>query len=138
MRTLSPETHKWIRRVLLFLFALNFTIMFVKNGYRKFDPDGFWGPAFSRWGYPVWFMFFIGVLEFGGGIAILIPRIAGYGALVLATVMLGAFVTRAIHGMSSGDAISIAFNMVAMLFLAYEYSPLKSKLVGSDVQERGP
>lgn len=128
MKAPSPETMRIIRKILIFLFALNFTISFVKHGYLKFDPDGFWGPAFERWGYPVWFLFFIGFLEFAGGIAILIPRIAGYGAITLATVMLGALVTRLIHGTSSGDAIAIAFNMVAMLVLAFEYLPLKTMM----------
>ncbi|MBX2819747.1 MAG: DoxX family protein [Rhodothermaceae bacterium] len=126
MQLRDRHLHQRIRKVLLVLFALYFTIMFVKNGYLKFDPEGFWGPAFERWGYPVWFLFFIGVLEFGGGLAILVPRIAPYGALVLAVVMLGALVTRLIHGVSFGDASSITFNMVAMLLLAYEHEPIKS------------
>lgn len=125
MRNLDPKTHENIRRVLLFLFTLYFTYMFVKNGWRKFDPEGFWGAPFARWGYPVWFLYLIGVMEFGGGLAILIPRIAGYGALVLATVMFGAFMTRLIHGMGVDDAMSIFFYMVSMLLLAYEYNPLK-------------
>ena len=125
MQAPSQKTLSIIYRVLLFLFALNFTLSFVKHGYYKFDPEGFWSSAFDRWGYPVWFMFFIGALEFAGGLAILVPRIAGYGALTLATVMLGALVTRLIHGVSSGDAIAIAFNMIAMLVLAFHYSPIK-------------
>jgi uncharacterized membrane protein YphA (DoxX/SURF4 family) len=128
----NPKTHQMIRQVLLILFTLYFTILFVKHGYLKFDPDGFWGPAFMRWGYPVWFLFLIGGLEFGGGIAILIPRLAGYGALVLAIVMLGALVTRLIHGMSFDDGISIAFNLVAMLILAYEHHPFSSLLKVKD------
>jgi len=126
MQLREPRLHQRIRKVLLVLFTLYFTIMFVKNGYLKFDPEGFWGPAFERWGYPVWFLFFIGVLEFGGGLAILLPRIAPYGALVLAIVMLGALVTRLIHGVSFGDASSISFNMVSMLLLAYEHEPFRS------------
>jgi len=47
---LTPKAREWIWRVLVFLFLLNFTIMFVKNGYRKFDPEGFWSGAFERWG----------------------------------------------------------------------------------------
>lgn len=129
MRTLDPKTHVIIRRVLLVLFTLNFTFLFVQHGYLKFDPEGFWGPAFlERWGYPVWFLYLIGALELAGGLAILVPRTASYGALVLATVMLGALVTRLIHGVSLDDAVSIIFNMVAMLLLAYEYAPFKAML----------
>lgn len=123
MITISPEKRALIWKALLFLFLLNFTIMFVKNGYRKFDVDGFWGPPFERWGYPVWFLYFIGVLEFGGGLALLIPRITRYGALVLAVVMLGALVTRLIHGVSFGDAQAITFYMVCMLIVAFGYVP---------------
>lgn len=128
MFPLQPSTHRKIRRVLLFLFTLHFTIMFVHHGYLKFDPEGFWAPAFHRWGYPVWFLFFIGAVEFAGGIAILIPRIATYAALLLATNMLGALVTRLIHGTSFDDAESIVFFMVSMLFLAYEFSPVRLRL----------
>jgi len=92
--------------------------MFIQHGWFKFDPEGFWGPAFNKWGFPVWFMYFIGVLEFVGGILILVPtRIGGYGAITLAVVMIGAFVTRSIHGASADDLMSIAFNAVAMLLL---------------------
>ena len=115
---ISKKTLSIITQVLWFLFALYFAQSFIKNGYFKFDTEGFWAPAFSRWGYPVWFMYFIGVLEFVGGILILIPaRIASYGAITLAVVMVGAFVTRSIHGSSAGDLISIAFFAVAMLIL---------------------
>ncbi len=69
----------------------------------------------------MYFMFFIGFLEFAGGIAILIPRINKYGALTLAVVMLGALVTRLVFGTSLSDVIYIATNMVILLFLSLEY-----------------
>ncbi len=125
---LGPKAYTVTRRVLLFLFRFYFTMMFVKNGYLKFDPEGFWGPAFKRWGYPVWFLFFIGVLEFAGGLLILVPRFAGYAALTLALVMLGALITRLIHGTGLYDAIAITFYMVAMLLLSLEYLPLNAAM----------
>ena len=131
MLGISPRTHQLIRRVLLFLVTLYFTQMFVRNGWKKFDPEGFWSGAFERWGYPVWFMFFIGGVEFLGGFLILIPRVAMYACLALSTVMLGALVTRSIHGVSYGDAVAIASYMVTLLFLAYEFAPLKSRLTAA-------
>ena len=132
MRLPSKRTLQIIRKVLIFLFTLNFTYMFVRHGYFKFDPEGFWSSAFEKWSYPVWFMFFIGLVEFLGGLIILIPRIAGYGAISLAVVMFGALITRLIHGVSTGDAIAITFNMVAMLILAFEYNPFKEWLTTSN------
>lgn len=125
MRVPDQKTLLIIRRILFFLFALNFSYMFVQHGYFKFDPEGFWSSSFEKWGYPFWFMVFIGVLEFGGGIAILIPRIASYGGLVLAVVMLGALITRLIHGTSHVDVIALVSYIVSMLIITFEYSPVK-------------
>lgn len=111
-----------IQPILLWLISLYFTISFVRNGIRKFDPEGFWAPAFERWGYPVWFMFFIGFLETAGGIAILIPKVRHFGGMVLALVMLGAFTTRAIHGVGFSDASYIFYAMVVMLYLSSDLS----------------
>jgi uncharacterized membrane protein YphA (DoxX/SURF4 family) len=107
-----------IQPVLLWLVNLYFAEKFVRNGIRKFDvDDGFWVGAFERWGYPMWFMVFIGVMETLGGVAILIPKTRPYGAFTLAIVMAGALITRLIHGVSLGDAISISFFMIAMFYM---------------------
>ena len=50
----------------------------------------------------------------------MIPRIARYGALLLAVVMLGAAITRIVFGTSVDDVVSIAFNMVALLYISIE------------------
>ncbi len=102
--------------------------MFVDQGWKKFDPEGFWSGAFERWGYPTWFMFFIGFLEVGGALLILVPKVNGYGAITLAVVMFGALTTRLIHGMSLVDGVSIAFYMVSMLILAHEKGTLQKIL----------
>ena len=110
--------------ILFWLYSLYFTILFVDQGWKKFDSEGFWSGAFERWGYPTWFMMFIGFLEVTGGILILLPKVNGYGALTLAIVMVGAFTTRIIHGMSISDGVSIAFYLVAMVLLANEKGTL--------------
>lgn len=125
------------RDVLLWLFSLYFTIMFFRNGWRKFDPEGFWSGAFERWGYPTWFMFFIGFLEVAGALLILIPKLRGYGALTLAVVMAGAFITRAIHGMGFADASAIAFYCIAMLLL-FQESTLYQSILGKTHSKEYP
>ncbi len=106
-----------IQPILLWLMCAYFAQSFLRNGIRKFDVDGFWSSSFERWGYPAWFMIFIGVLETFGGFAILVPKIRHYGGIVLAVVMLGALVTRSIHGVGWGDASYIAFFMISMLYM---------------------
>lgn len=110
-----------LKQILLYLISLYFAYMFIKHGYLKFDPEGFWAPAFvERWGYGLIFMYFIGVCEFLGGISLLIPKISKYGALLLSIVMLGAMITRITFGTSYDDVISIAFNMVTLLYISLE------------------
>ncbi len=118
-------TKPTFKDILFWLFSLYYTLMFVDHGWKKFDPEGFWSGAFERWGYPTWFMFFIGFLEVAGGLLILVPKVNGYGAVTLATVMLGAFTTRLIHGMGLVDGVSIAFYMICMLILAHEKGTLQ-------------
>ena len=65
-------------------------------------------------------MYFIGVCEFLGGITLLIPRFAQYGAFLLALIMLGAMLTRITFGTSVDDVVSIAFNMVTLLYISIE------------------
>jgi putative oxidoreductase len=66
-------------------------------GIAKFVGPGGWQELFRSWGYPQWFLLFVGALEIAGAIALLIPRLALYGALVLGVVMLGALGTLLIH-----------------------------------------
>ena len=86
------------------------------HGLEKLDPDGFWTGAFNRWGYPVWFRMFIGVLEFGGALLMLVPKVRPYGGAILFVVMVGALATRIIFGTSLDDALSISFNALVFLF----------------------
>ena len=55
-----------------------------------------------------------------GDITLLIPRFARYGAFLLALIMLGAMLTRITFGTSVDDVVSIAFNMVTLLYISIE------------------
>ena len=112
---------KWltiIQPILLWLMALYFAETFISNGIKKFDPEGFWAKPFARWGYPVWFTYFIGVLETVGGVLLLVPKFRYIGGLTLAVVMLGAIITRAIHGIGLDDATYMTFAMVTMWYMS--------------------
>lgn len=112
---------KNIKKVLLFLISANFAWIFLKNGWAKFDAEGFWSGAFiERWGYGLYFMYFIGLLEFLGGIGILLPKINKFAAFTLAVVMLGAVITRLVFGTSLDDVIWIGSTMVTLLYIALE------------------
>ena len=110
-----------LKNILLFLMSANYANIFIKNGWAKFDAEGFWSGAFiERWGYGLYFMYFIGVLEFLGGIGILIPKANKYSAFALAVVMLGAVITRIVFGTSIDDVIWILFTMVTLFYISLE------------------
>ncbi len=115
-----PKTSPRWRRVTAYVLGVLVAFVFVSQGLMKFDPDGFWTPAFERWGYPVWFRYLIGVLETAGGALLLVPRAATYGAGVLLPVMVGAFITRMSDG-RLGDVVSIAVYMSLLSWFAYEW-----------------
>ena len=48
---------------------------------------------FEQWGYPLWFLYFTGVIEVGGGICLFIPKTQFYGIVVLSITMVGAALT---------------------------------------------
>lgn len=66
------------------------------GGLGKFTGH-FWQPLFAAWGYPIWFNYVIGALEMIGGICFFIEPVALYAGVVLATIMLGAAYTLAVH-----------------------------------------
>ena len=109
-----------IRRVLAFVVGLYLARMFVKNGWDKFDPEGFWAEPFAQWGYPVWLRLVVGAIETAGGLLILVPWTATYAGVAVAMVMGGAFYTRWGAGFPE-DLMWIAAYAVALLWIAFEW-----------------
>jgi putative oxidoreductase len=88
---------RMVRIVAVWALQILVGSMFVLLGVMKFrDPS--WVRNFARWGYPDGFYMVVGVLEVVGGIAVLIPPLASYGALLLIGVMTGAALTHLVHG----------------------------------------
>lgn len=56
----------WLKRARLaaaWLLGLYLADIFVRMGWIKFDPEGFWTAAFERWGYPTWLRIAVGAIE---------------------------------------------------------------------------
>ena len=77
--------------------------------------------GFEKLGYGAWFRLLIGVIEVGGGIGLLIPRVAFYAAGALGVVMIGAAYTITVHG-EPGVAIPIVC-LVLLAVVAYLRRP---------------
>jgi putative oxidoreductase len=83
----------WILRILmaaLFLFA----------SYMKLSGNPMMVDEFNTIGLGQWFRYLTGALELAGGVAILVPSVLVFAAVVLLAVDVGAFITQiaVLHG----------------------------------------
>ena len=72
-------------------------IIFLLSGVAKLGSLQFEVDAFTRWGYPLWFMYLTGVLEVAGAIGLLLPRWSALAGACLAGLMVGAVLTHLVH-----------------------------------------
>ncbi|GAB2823501.1 DoxX family protein [Streptomyces daliensis] len=67
--------------------------------------------AFAKFGVGDWFLYFIATAELVGGIALLIPRLAGAAACAFALMMVGAAISEVLvlkSGMLAGPLVTLA------------------------------
>jgi putative oxidoreductase len=89
-------------------------LMFVLIGVMKFQ-DPVWARNFARWGYPDGFYIVVGVLEAVGGLALLVPRVTTYGALLLMAMMVGAAATHLVHGEPQRLPVPLVYLLIVAL-----------------------
>lgn len=66
--------------------------IFLFAGSKKLMADPQMVAVFAKVGIGQWFRLLTGMLEVGGGIALLVPRTAAFAAVLLALVMVGAVI----------------------------------------------
>lgn len=87
--------------------------VFVAAGVMKLAAVEFEVQGFAHFGYALWFMYAIGVLELGAGLALLFRRSAAPAALLLGVVMVGA----AFSHLRAGDGVLLALPALVLLVL---------------------
>lgn len=113
------------KEVVLWMIALLLALVCLRSGLMKMPGVPcveFWTRDFHRWGYPAWFRLVIGVAELVSFALLLAPRVAGYGAIIFAVVMLGAIFTHATHN----EASRLPFNLLLFalsLIIAFARQP---------------
>ena len=91
-RAASSSTAK-IVNVVLWVLQIAAAGMFLMVGFLKLSGDAQLVGLFEAIGLGQWFRYLTGTLEVAGAFLLLIPRTSGFGALMLAGVMVGAVVT---------------------------------------------
>jgi len=115
---------KRVRLVLAWCLGLYLAHLYIKMGWIKFDADGFWTAAFTRWGYPPWPRVAVGGIEVLGGAMLVVPWTATLGGVALAGVMAGAWLTRYLDGRYV-DVAWITAYCAGLLWIAYEWWPFR-------------
>ena len=80
---------KAARAIGMWIPAILLVLIFVPQGWSKFDDASGWARAFRIWHYPDWFRVTIGVLELSAAALLLYSRSAAFGAMIIIVVMLG-------------------------------------------------
>ena len=112
-------TRPLIATIGLWFVTLVLAAFFLPVGISKMVLDPPSVTDFHNLGYPVWFLFFIGVVEAGGALLLLIPRFAFSGAALLIVEMLGAIGTVGFLHPNYGRAITSACVIVLCLLIAW-------------------
>lgn len=79
------------------VLSIVLSIIFLASGGAKLAGLDFEIAAFTRWSYPLWFMYFTGVIEVAGAIGLLVRRLSALASAGLALVMTGAVATHVLH-----------------------------------------
>jgi putative oxidoreductase len=80
------------RNIAGWILCIVLAFAFVMAGGMKLIGNRPMVQEFDQVGLGQWFRYFTGVLEVSGGVGVLIPQYSRWGALLLATVMVGAIV----------------------------------------------
>ena len=91
-RSGSDSTGRFVN-VMLWVLQIAAAGMFLMVGFLKLSGNAQLVGLFEAIGLGQWFRYLTGTLEVAGAFLLLIPRTSGFGALMLAGVMIGAVVT---------------------------------------------
>jgi uncharacterized membrane protein YphA (DoxX/SURF4 family) len=92
---------KYLKQIVIWLFQILLAAAMTGTGIDKFTSPA-WERMFRRWGYPDHFYLVVGAVEVIAGLALLVPRTASAGSLVLIPVMTAAAITQIARGGRNG------------------------------------
>jgi putative oxidoreductase len=87
---------------------------FIAAGASKLAGIPMQAQVFQQLGYPHWFMYFTGALETAAALALLVPRYAVAGAVIIICVMVAAVGSLLIQGQASTAPVPIVLLAAAV------------------------
>lgn len=102
--------------------------IFILAGSKKLMADPHMIEVFAKVGFGQWFRVLTGALEVGGGLALLVPRLAASSAAMLAVVMVGATAAHlTVLGGSPALGIALLGACLAIMWLRRHSLPVVGK-----------
>lgn len=105
------------KNVALWVLQIAVAAVFVVSALPKMAGVPMMVQMFDALGFGQWFRYFTAVLEVGGAVLLLVPALAGNGALVLAIVMVGAILAHTL--VLGGSAVPAMVMLAATLTIAW-------------------
>jgi uncharacterized membrane protein YphA (DoxX/SURF4 family) len=128
----APVARSRLRTIALWTGQILFGLFFVYAGINKlFGLQEEMVKNFQNLGVGVWFRYFAGTLELGGGALLLTPKLSGVGALILASVMVGAIFTHLYLQPPAFLAIFPAMIGALLLVIARARRPETKRVLGA-------
>ena len=87
------QTFRILGSIAAWALAVVLALLFAYVGGAKLNSNPGMVQEFAQIGFGQWFRYVVGTLEVGGAIGVLIPKVRFWGALLIATIMIGATVT---------------------------------------------
>lgn len=107
---------------------------FIMSGSTKLVGDQAMAAEYQRWGYPLWFMTFIGAAEVLGGLALLVPGLVTIASSGLVVIMVGAIYTH----IAGGDGGAFIAPLVLLGLLAFVgFKRRKDAILPKFLSEKG-
>lgn len=86
------------QRIISWILLTIVTLAFFGAGMVKLLGLQIEVEMFTHWGYPLWFMYFIGVSEVLGAIGLHVKKVSRFAAIGLCIIAIGAIGTHVLNG----------------------------------------
>jgi putative oxidoreductase len=110
-----PAASRKGRLITLWILSGLVALAFIAAGGSKLAGAAAMVQVFDKVGLGQWFRYFTGLLEVAAGIGLLISRYAFYAAVLLAVVMVGAFIAHVTVLGSSPAAPAVLFVLAGII-----------------------
>jgi uncharacterized membrane protein YphA (DoxX/SURF4 family) len=131
---MSSKRVEVVAKAAVWAVTIFLAVVFVLQGSSKFSDTSGWTTSFMRWGYPRWFQLTIGALEIIAGMAVLVPKSAPIGAVIIVLIMVGAMWTHLVVEHTPGSAArALFFAVLASVVFVIRWRALSRSRQGDPV-----